>query len=56
MPIANYDNLLDPPDDDLCLDHGHAHPCRECRDEAELEWMESRRKGELGDVLGNRRA
>lgn len=51
------DHLLDPPDDDLCVDHGQAHPCRMCRAEAYEEWDESRRKGELfDDVLGNRRA
>ena len=53
---ANYDTLLDPPSDDLCLDHGQAHPCLVCRAEAYEEWYESRRKGELfeEDVLGNR--
>lgn len=44
---ADYDRLLDPPDDCLCEDHGRPQPCSDCRDEARVEWEESRRKGEL---------
>ena len=55
MSLPDY--LLDEPDPCLCPEHLEAHPCLYCRDEAALEWDESRRKGELfEDVLGNRRA
>lgn len=33
---ANYDHLLDPPNDDVCEAHGRVLPCRECK----RDWMD----------------
>lgn len=39
MTIANYDNLLDPPDPLHCDEHGQAQPCGECKlDAAEFRY------------------
>lgn len=38
------ERFLDPPDDQLCEEHGRLLPCRMCRDEREMERWELERE------------